>query len=97
MPYYFFSESEDGKTVYTSKDYASTDRLVKERLPEVLEAFQKGCEETEDIALQKIYEMVNEAAEDDGPCLIYDTQSWCEGGWNEKLYPDINRIYIVKF
>jgi hypothetical protein len=96
MPYYFFAELEDGKTVRRSQEYDNLDQLVIEDLPEVLEAFQKAYGETEDGVLQEIYEMLNEATAEGDPLLIYDMQSWCGEGANVKLYPDVDRIYIVK-
>ena len=96
MPYYFFAELEDGKTVRKSKEYANTDQLVKEGLPEILEAYKKAFGETEDEMLQNTYEMVTETSDEGEPFLIYDMPSWTRGGGNAKLYPDVNCIYIVK-
>ena len=96
MPYYFFAELEDGETVFRSQEYDNLDQLVVEDLPEVLEAYQKEFGETEDEALQDIYEMLTETKAEGDPLLIYDMQSWCGKRGNAKLYPDVNRIYIVR-
>jgi hypothetical protein len=96
MPYYFFAELEDGSTVRKSKDYANTDRLVKEGLPEVLDAYRQVFLETEEEMLQNTYENVTETSDEGKPYLIYDMPSWTRGGGHLKLYPDVNRIYIVK-